>query len=264
MSKRYNFFGSTASLVNDYSLQLDGVNERATFGTTASHKFLHGAIAPATFQWTIAFWLKFDILPSSVNAEYGILSTGSGSTAGVGIDIFYSDAFGGNRSIMLLIANASGSIAGSVQFTNATTIVPDDLNWHQYILAYDIAPATSNLTLYVDGVLYGDSNKNAQPPSAANSSNVPTLGALGGGIIPFKGKMFYPVVLTTKLTALQALELFNLQRGSVLTTTFSASNLNAYYFPNGQADFPTWTDLIGNNNATMINGEAVDINIDVP
>lgn len=253
------------SRFNAYSNLLGGVNEFATLGSTSSHKFLHGGVNPATFAWTITLWVKFTSLPSGINAARGWFSTGTSSSASVGLDIYYSDAGGSEtRSLVILIANASGSAAGSVQVTIFTNVVPDNTNWHHYALTYNIAPAADNLKVYVDGVFSNSSTKNGTAPSSANSAFSPRWGCIGNGVLPFAGYFFYPKIFNKEFSAAEVLEDYNLLKDDVRDASYAANNLNAHYFPTGQAGFPTWTDLIGNNNATMTNQEATDIDTTVP
>lgn len=265
MSKRFTHHGSFASFQNLYSNLFGGTNEYATFGTTSSHKFLHGGVNPTTFAWTISFWLKFSSLPSGINAARGIFSTGTSSSANVGLDIYYSDAGGSEtRAIVCTITNGSGSIATAVQYSVFTNSVPDDTNWHYYALSYEIAPATNNLHLYRDGALVSASNKLGFAPSSANSAFSPRWGCIGNGVLPFAGYMFYPKIINRHMSDVEVLEDCNLLDGDVRNTSYAANVVNAHYYPNGQADFSTWTDLIGNNNGTMINQENTDINTEVP
>ncbi len=156
--------------------KFDGTDDVINLGDTTTFKFLHGALDTAAFQWTIEVWLRMAVIVGDPNDNYVVLSTGGYvSSANVGIDfaIYYLTGSTGQIGVDIRRGVSGQSV---LNYISANGFYPNDGLWHHFVVTYDQALASANMTLIRDGVSIATANKIAFTPSTANSTYALQIG----------------------------------------------------------------------------------------
>jgi hypothetical protein len=134
------------------SLYFDGTGDYVSAGSASDWTFMHLADA----RWTFESWVRV----TSFAAVNTIVSTSNGSTVDTGI---YCAIAATTRVVNLQVFR--GVAASYVVTGNFATAFPNDSAWHHLAITWDHSLASSNATLWIDGVPYGTLNKTANTPA---------------------------------------------------------------------------------------------------
>lgn len=247
MSKQLKYYGSTASFNNLYSINYDGTNEYAIGNAAADIQFTGAS------DFTASVWIK----PDTVTGRRTILYVGVNIAGGLngywiyqnGAVIFCTMFFSPRQGEIRTTSNVlSIGVWAHVQFVktgnNAT-------NWGIYINGSLVSK-----TVIVNTLLAGDT---------------PAYSKVISGRLPrspnedyFDGRIYHPGIANIAVDATQASEWFTKEGGDLRTLSFGSNIKFAAHFPNGQSDYPTWTNYIDGTNLTMTNQESTDIDTDIP
>lgn len=237
-------FGAVTSFSNLYSWLGDGVDEHIQLNI-ANYR-------SADFAGSIAGWIKL---------------------TDAGTHTIFSSSDTATDSFFIIFGITSGKIriltvvGGASDIVNATTTNANTGSW----VHVAVTSSGTAWKLYVNGTLQGLSviagtNSGEWFGDVANRDNI-VFGRLErlnpAGAFP--GKLANFGIYNAELTGPQVTEVMNLKMGDLRTSSVGGNLVGAWYFPGGQADYPTYTDYSGaGNDMTMINGENTDINVDVP
>lgn len=222
---------SYSQFPNLYSNELN-----AGGSTNESVSIADAAILKPATTHSACYWAKTTSAATQVYFDKFLTLSGTGS-----------GMFGGKATAYV------GSGAAIVQSQSTTSV--NTGAWFFICYTYD----GTNLRLYINGVLE-DTDAAGYTPS----STILSFGRRGTAF-PAIGKMAHPSYWNIALSLTQVNEVMTKKMGDMRTTSMAANLIGAWWFPNGQADFPTLTDYSGNgNNGTMQNQENTDINTDIP
>jgi len=143
-------------------------------GGTSSFNALH--VLGTSGKWSVRFRYKWinRTLTSMVFSNFYLSSQ-------VGCEIGFSSA----RKMYVRIGRG---VSGQMIMDGvSTTAVPDDSNWHEYLVTYDQSLASANCNMYCDGVSLGTASKSAYTPSTANATNAARIGMSLDGTSYFNG-----------------------------------------------------------------------------
>jgi hypothetical protein len=174
-------YGVTGVQGDAYSF--DNTTDKVTVGTTATHKWMHGADDTSGFNWTIELWMKFAANAGSYENVGNIWSSDSLSSSNVGVGLFYDDRgiYGQSRRIRCQINRGVGGGANVViSGSSSNNALNDDTSWQQVVLTYDQSLSSANMKFYVNGSSQGSGTKTGKTPSTANSTIAPIIGDEGG------------------------------------------------------------------------------------
>jgi hypothetical protein len=246
---------------NNYSVNFDGVNDFVEAGTTSSFNYYHGATAPTTFAFSIGFWMKH--ANPNLNAAQIILNNSNTNTANRGLYIYFDSraARPASRGFELAINRASGNVV----LIFANNVYPNNTGWNHILWTHNQALAASNSNLYVNNVLVATANKTALAPSVLNASFPMKFGELNSPpSFNMNGNLFNMFFAQGVITAGERAALFANPKASPQAIISSAAITNAYRFPQGEGNFPTWVDAYGGASGTMTNQTSANIQLDTP
>jgi hypothetical protein len=139
----------------------DGSGDYLQAGPASDWNFLHNGSA-----WTAEGWFRF----VNFNSEPSLFTTAI-TTAQIGTMIYVNSS----RQIVLSIFKGQDSITVIQGVTSGT--IPNDGAFHHVAVCVDLAPATANALVFIDGFLAGLFNKSANAPISSNATNPLTMGA---------------------------------------------------------------------------------------
>lgn len=91
------------------------------------------------------------------------------------------------------------------------------------------------------------------------------IGAIDSPMVwHFNGLQYHPQFYNVALNTTELAEVGANPHKDARTFSFGSNLVSAYSFPNGQSDFPTWTDYKNGHNGAMQNSESTDISTDIP
>jgi hypothetical protein len=249
---------------NNYSVNFDGTNDFVSAGSASSFNYYHGATAPTTFAFSIGFWVKF-VNPNANAAQTIIVN--APNAVNVGILLLFDSRTAQSRS-RTLIGQISRGVTGAVNTVvfavSANNVYPNSTGWHHILWTYNQALANSNSLIYVDGTLVNTTNKTGQTPSTANATNTLSIGAIPPSTSPLNGNIFNVFFAQGVITSGERTALLANPKASPQAVISSAFISNAYRFPQGQGNFPTWVDAYGGVSGDMTNQTSANIQLDTP
>ena len=244
-----------AAFENLYSLDFDGVNDALRMSDAA---VFTPDDSGAGRGFSVSFWIK------TIRSRVHILGKGDAIdkmewTAALGV--------GGVVEFRLFSLGAFGDR----QMLATDSAAVDDGNWHNVILTWDLANASTSQAIYIDGTKYTDALGNATYTSTGSWSKVSNTvsdlligaGVYGGG--SYGGQIDEFAIFDDELSASQATSIYN----SGTATDLSGETYLLGYWrngdPTGTGAYPTITDQSSNSNdGTMISMVAADIVTDAP
>ena len=216
--------------VGNYALNFDGTNDYVSVGSVSDFAWMNGKENTSGFKFSVSFWIKFNSLPSGIDALATIIST-CNAAGDQGIVIWYDDRPSGyKKAILFQITDGSGNPVAQLAKDND---YPDNTDWHHVVVTFD-AGASDHCIIYVDGTL--KSQITSQPtwaaPADSNSALPLTIGAVGntaGGQMSYlPASLDELAIWNIVLTAAEITELYN--RGVGLTTnSIQPSALVSYW-----------------------------------
>jgi hypothetical protein len=234
--------GGGAAFSNVYSLDFDGVDDYVNFGDADVFSINSSG---ANRGFSLSCWIK---------------TTG-------GQDEIISKLDGSNLEFVVFGDN-NGSVAQGLKLN--TPIVGDN-NWHHVAVSFDLADASTSLSLFVDGVEYNDTDAGAAYSSsgtwaaAANTSAPLNMGRRGTNSWFYEGNIDEVAIFDNVMTAAQATAIYN---SGTPTDLSGESNLVGYWRNGdtaGTSVYPTIEDYSSNSNdGTMTNMVSGDIVTVVP
>ena len=121
------------------SIFYDGIDDYLNGGDTSDFKWMHGAEDANNFKFTVAMWVRFPT--PEPNLLYDLFSSGSLSSAGIGVDLFFDDRSPTlSRSLRMLIARGVGGQT-VISAVSPNDVYPNDSNFHLLIFKYNQTPA---------------------------------------------------------------------------------------------------------------------------
>ena len=229
--------------IGNYALKFDGVNDWVGVGSRGDWGWMNGAANTSAFKWSVSFWQKFDVLPSSTNTYSTVLSTNNFG-GGNGVTIYHDDTSNAN-SMAMGITNAVGSAIFSL--TGPTAYYPDDRDWHHIVCTYDQAASSNNGKIYVDGILKSQTNKQSTTVNGNIARRGLQIGAAAqGGAYPTPAALDELAIWNVVLTQAEISALYNKTSGQPATNVRPSSLVSYFNFEDG----PT-NDTTGNYPAAI-------------
>ena len=222
--------------IGNYALKFDGVDDWIGVGARADWGWMSGQYNKTGFKWSVSFWQKFDVLPSSTNTYSTVVSTNNFG-GGDGITIYHDDTSNAN-SMAMGITNAVGSAVFSL--TGPTAYYPDDKDWHHIVCTYDQAAGSNNGKIYVDSVLKSQTNKQSTVVNGNIARRGLQIGAAAqGGAYPTPAILDEFAIWNDVLDATAVAQLYNSGKGQP-ASNISLSNLVSYFrFEDGPGNLTT-------------------------
>jgi hypothetical protein len=243
--------GRIGPLGNNYSVSFDGVNDFVEAGTTSSFNYYHGATNPSAFAFTIGLWFKTPALTSFQNLLGNInTSTSVGIRMGLNSRACFFQIFTGSVLV--------------VQHQTAVNSLPNTNGWIHVLWAYNQALASANSTIYINNVSAGTVNKTANAPSTANATGNMNFARTNLNTNLFTGNEYNVFFAQGVITSGERAALIANPKTNPLLIIKSTTVTNAYRFPSGVSNFPTWVDTAGGVNGTMTNQTSANIKLDTP
>jgi len=236
---------------NNYSVSFDGVNDFVEAGTTSSFNYYHGATNPSAFAFTIGLWFKTPAFTSFQNL-LGNINTAT--SVGIRMGLTF-------RACFFQIFTGSDLV---VQHQTAANSLPNTTGWIHVLWTYNQALASANSTIYINNVSVGTANKTANAPSTANATGNMNFARTNLNNNLFTGNEYNVFFAQGVITAGERAALFANRKASPQAIISSAFISNAYRFPQGAGNFPTWVDAYGGASGTMTNQTSANIQLNTP
>jgi hypothetical protein len=247
---------------NNFSVNFDGVNDYVEAGTTSSFNYYHGATAPTTFAFSIGLWVKF--ANPNANAGQIIFDNCNASFANVGMSLSLDSraSVPASRRFLTLIYAGGATV---IQGVSANNIYPNSTGWNHILWTHNQSLASGNSLIYINNVLAATFNKGVGAPSAANATSALHFGKRSvSNDFYLNGNLFNQFFAQGVITSGERAALFANPKASPQAIISSAFISNAYRFPRGAGNFPTWVDAYGGASGTMNNQTSANIQLDTP
>jgi hypothetical protein len=195
------------------------------------------------------------------------LQTNNNSSANVGIAIVIDSRTSTSliRAIRLTIFRGVSPAANAVlSVVTGSNIYPNTTDWVHLLWTYDQALANNNSRFYINNVLTLTNSKTGLTPSTANHTTPLTLGAVITDVLYMRGNLFNIFFAQGVITSGERAALIANPKASPQAIISSATITNAYRFPQGTGNFPTWVDYVGGVSGTMTNQLSSNIQLDTP
>ena len=227
----------TPILLNQYSLDFDGINDYVSFGNTFNG-FDVGV------QWSMSLWINVNNLAARKTVYSK--TTNDANVYGLGIYIETS----GN---IFLQARTSGYLTAHTDTT--LTFVPS--TWQHFVVTFNGATNINGFRFYLDTTI-GDVPGSASIGASLYSGQTAMVGSRNGSF-PYAGYIDEISFWSKALSQTEVTELYN--SGSPLSPLdHSASAFVTNWFRMGDGDtFPVVTDNVGSDDGTMTNMTSGDI-----
>lgn len=241
---------------NLYSLDFDGTNDYVTFGDADVFTPNNSG---ANRGFSIACWIK----TSGGGGQDEILSKMDGSNDEYKFEV--------GRDGKLDVSFIGGNNTSNVQNLQLNTPIVGDDNWHHVAASFNLADASTSLSLFVDGVEYTGADAGATYTSTgtwsavSNTSAPLVMGSRGGSSWFYAGNIDELAIFDNVMTEAQATAIYN----SGTPTDLSGEDYLLGYWRNGDTAgtsvYPTIEDYSSNSNdGTMTNMASGDIVTVVP
>lgn len=235
------------SFSNLYSNNLGGTNEYATVPDNSAFSFGDGAGNDSPFSVSI-FMKRTGAGNEILVAKFGSVFAYEWYLFCVGTTFWFG------------LWSPTGA-----PYIIRTAPLSDIGSWVHVCTTYDGSKATTGMKIYKNAVQIDNGNVTSGVYNGmSNTNSVLSIGADGAATGCFTGKLAHPIIINKELSGAEVTEIYNLKMGDARTLSFAANVISPFYFENGQASFPTWTDYKNGYNATMQNQEDTDIDTDVP
>lgn len=258
MSKKIYVVGSSASFNNLHSNHMNNTGAAyASVPDNSAFSFTGGS-PDLPFSWVV--WIKRDGAATN-NAIFGkIIQTSSNN-----VEWYVQIA---TNSLWFLVNNSTGAI-----FRGRTAPMATTGAWVGLAGTYDGGGLVGSFRLYTitGGTVtrIDTTNLTSGVYTGMTNGTAPLyLGALNlAGITrQFNGQQYHPQIYsgalnTTDLATIGA----SPHKDARLHSITSGTLISAWHYPNGPADFSTWTDYVAGRNATMQSpATSNDISTDIP
>lgn len=142
-------------------------------GSSGSFAFMHKPGA----KFSLSFWLR--MASANLGPTGGIqavFSTGSWSNTGTGIQLYFQDDTARDSALRFVIRGGGGT---PLSFSSPERFVPEDTEWHHYVLVFDATAPINQVRMYRDG---GSRVTGAFSGTLSSASNdaIPTIGKKPG------------------------------------------------------------------------------------
>lgn len=107
------------------------------------------------------------------------------------------------------------------------------------------------------------STKNVNTAVAYSTTYATQFGGFSG-LFPLTGRLYHPCFYNAGLDAAGVAAVHAAKGGDLRLIANSANLVSAWYFPTGQAGYPTMVDYVSGLDGTMNNQENTDIDSDIP
>jgi hypothetical protein len=236
--------------VSGYSAAFGGTDEYVTMGDVLGFE--------RTDTFSISVWVK-----TTLSAIGHIVGKTANSTAAPGWALLIDST---GRPYFDLINSLTGNNYLQIGTTTATV---KDGRWHHLVLAYDGSSAASGVTFYIDGVSVASLTTYQNTLSASTVHTDPlTVGRRANhpsDTYPYVGSLDEVAVYDIKLTAAEVSRIHNGGSPCDLAKLGTYADLVGWWRMGDGDTFPTLADHgSGDNDGTMTNMEASDIQRDVP
>jgi hypothetical protein len=248
---------------NNYSVNFDGVDDFVEAGTTSSFNYYHGATAPTTFAFSIGVWVKF-VNPNN-DISQAIFNNSNILTANVGINLSLDSRTSVSSSRVIRVGIFRGLVNTAVILAGtANNAYPNSTGWNHILWTHNQSLASANTNLYINNSLVLTANK-ISAPSTSNARSALHFGKRSvNNDFYMNGNQFNLFFAQGVITAAERAALFANPKASPQAIISSAAITNAYRFPQGAGNFPTWVDAYGGVNGTMTNQTSANIQLDTP
>ena len=242
---------STVPFSNLYSDNLDGVNEYISVPDTSLFSFTDGAGTDSAFS--VGIWVY-------MNDATGFWAVSKGDDPSSYEYVFGTD--GSDKLVMYLIKSDNSAYIRQISNSALTAY---EGTWIYIMSTYSGSKTAGGIKLYVNGSAVAiTSGTYGVYAGMTNGTGALRFGRYFNFGLYANGKIAYPNFFNAELSAAQCLEIYNAKMGDVRTTTAGGNVIAMWQFTNGQADYPTYDDVISTNDGTMTNQESTDINTDIP
>ena len=233
------------SFNNTYSLAFDGVDDYVDCGDVST-------LSNAT-TFTYSGWYKQSTLD--------VIAYMFGSYIDVSNRVFiYTWS---NGLLNFQIEKSGTNYYARFDYSTAVTAG----QWFHLAVVYDGSGATNadKVKIYIDGVLMTLSFIGAFPTSTPLGTNLTTIGKVDDAAQTWNGSIDEVALFSTTKTGLEIADIYNSGVPNDLSAISGLTNWYRNGDPDGQASYPTITDVgSGSNDGTMTNMIAADIETNVP
>jgi hypothetical protein len=230
---------------NSKSLNFDGTNDRLDCGTDTSINFEKDE------AFSISLWAKFVSTPTN-DAIFSNFNTAAGFT---GMEFYISSS--GSTLTFRFLATSGGFLRVGSGANLATGV------WTNLICTFDGSADAAGATIYKNGAALSMSGSGAVAGSIQTGGNM-TIPARMNGTSLTNGNFDEVCFWDKELSAAEVSELYNNGVPTNLATHSAAANRVTWYRMGDGDTYPTITDRVGSNSATMVSMAAGDIEDDTP
>lgn len=230
-----NVIGGAAareSFINNYSIEVDGIDAYVNCGTNSSLNFEH------TDAFSFSLWFKRDVS----NVFHILLSkmNPTGNRRGY--------FFGINTDNVVVVQLKTDTSSGNQKLTYKSTNTITDTNWHHIVFTYDGLTAQSSGKIYIDGVAETmDSSgggaitsiqssattpflmsalNTATPPLLPANGNIDEVAVFGSELLASDVSAIYGTGVPNDITDLNPISWWRFEEGSGTTASDSGSASN--------------------------------------
>jgi len=249
---RDSLFGALPT-ANTKSINFDGVDDRLDVSNDATIDFDF-----RTEPFTLACWIK----TSSNNQNFLEKMNGE-------IGYRFHDAATQGRLTLELRGTGNNTDRIRVREGSNNAVLSDG-GWHLLAATYSGNGLGSGVALYIDGAAVPGGLDIQTDGLSTDTSNVSALamGSRTGGGTNYTGNMDEPAIWNIDLTSAEISEIYNsgVPIDLLLGSGQIAANLVSTWRMGDDAGdvFPTIVDVKGSNDATMVNMDSGDIELDAP
>ena len=245
---------SGAGFPNLYSLDFDGTNDYVDFGDENDFSINESG---ANRGFSISVWVKTSGNSDTIISKSQVAAT----TAEYQLEV-------GRDNKLTFWVYSSGN-AANYQYLRVDSPIVGDGNWHHVVGTFNLADATTSLSVYIDGVKYVAADAATSYGAsgtwvAANNTTAPLeMGRLGNGSNYFGGNIDEFSMFDAELNAAAVTSYYN----SGTPTDLSGEAYLVGYWRNGDTAgtsvYPTIEDYSSNSNdgtmTSMASGDIVTV-----
>lgn len=228
------------ALVNNYSLNFDGINDLCNGGNICN--FNHSD------AFSVSLWIK----PQNVSDQRVLFAKAGPAPAVLGYIVYHG--VGGNIQVQLR-ANT-----GSATYSTSFTVSAD--TWSHITITYSGNSNMSGIRVYKNAVVGSTPTASALSGGWLVSQDF-TLGSRTGGFY-YSGKMDEVTVWDKELSQAEVTELYNSGQPLNPSSHSAFANLVNYWKMGDSDSYPTILDNQGTDHLTMTNMSASAIVLDTP
>lgn len=149
---------------------------------------------------------------------------------------------------------------------STTVTITNDGLWHHVAFTYSGNKAASGIKLYIDGTQRDTANFNSGTYGGMSNTIAPLRIGTSNESFTWStnGLIAHPCMFNKELSATEVTELYNLKMNDARNLSFGSNLVEAWHFPTGIGDYPTYTGYKAGYNGNLTNMEAADINSTIP